>query len=120
MSYNSLAIQVQDTALMSRVDAAVHQEAIENPEASASDFGVAVRNGSVLPAIVFGWPVSVATEEEYAYALDAGTPNPGGDPTVITDPMILAAVQANWPAEWPPPSTGIPLMRTPEPESKEE
>jgi hypothetical protein len=43
------------------------------------------------------WPVSIATEAEYASALAANNPNPGGDEAVITDAMILAAVQANWP-----------------------
>lgn len=33
--------------------------------------------------------------EPYAYAVNAGNPNPGGDPTVITDEMLTAAVQAH-------------------------
>lgn len=109
MSYNSLAAQVTDIALMNRVDAAAHQEAIENPEAAASDFGAAVRANTVSPAVVLGWPVSVATETEYEYALNAENPNPGGDDTVITDAMILSAVQANWPPQWPL-APGIPLV----------
>jgi hypothetical protein len=45
------------------------------------------------------WPVSSATDIEAAYesALAAHNPNPGGDPSVITDQMILSAVQANMP-----------------------
>lgn len=31
--------------------------------------------------------------EAYSYAVNAGTPNPGRDPSVITDPQILSAVQ---------------------------
>jgi hypothetical protein len=45
------------------------------------------------------WPVSIATEAEYASALAGGVPNPGGDESVVTDSMILAATQANWPAD---------------------
>jgi hypothetical protein len=43
------------------------------------------------------WPVSCATDIEAAYesAILANHPNPGGDPSVITDQMILSAVQAH-------------------------
>ena len=36
-------------------------------------------------------------EQAYEYAVNAGNPDPGGDPAVITDGMILSGVQANWP-----------------------
>lgn len=41
------------------------------------------------------WPVSSQTDIEaaYEYALNADNPDPGGDPTVITDQQILSAVQ---------------------------
>jgi len=46
------------------------------------------------------WPVSAAADIEAAYAsaLAAGNPDPGGDESVITDQMILSAVQAHMPA----------------------
>lgn len=46
------------------------------------------------------WEVATAADVEAAYAsaLAAGNPNPGGDETVVTDGMILANVQAAWPA----------------------
>jgi hypothetical protein len=45
------------------------------------------------------WAVSAASdvEQAYEYAVNAGNPDPGGDPAVITDGMILSGVQANWP-----------------------
>ena len=45
------------------------------------------------------WPVASASDIEAAYesALAADNPAPGADPTVITDGMILSAVQANLP-----------------------
>jgi hypothetical protein len=47
------------------------------------------------------WPVCVAGDVAAAYesALAAGNPNPGGDPAVVTDGMILSAVQADWPPD---------------------
>jgi hypothetical protein len=46
------------------------------------------------------WPVASAADIEAAYAsaLANDNPDPGGDESVITDQMILSAVQANWPA----------------------
>lgn len=108
MSYSSLARQINDPALMNRLNAAAHQESIENPDAAASDFGLAIRSGYASAVSVLGWPVSVATEAPYEFALNSGTPDPGGDPSVITDADILSAVQANWPAEWPPPAPSPP------------
>jgi hypothetical protein len=36
--------------------------------------------------------------DAYSYALNTGVENPGRDPAVITDEMILSAVQAHIPA----------------------
>ena len=46
------------------------------------------------------WPVSATADIEAAYAsaVAADNPDPGGDESVITDQMILSAVQAHWPA----------------------
>ena len=95
MSYNTLAQQVDDQALVDRVDAAIQQEArqparIDTPEAAL------VINNTIGVIQNFMWWVSDATEAEYASALAAGNENPGGDEGVITDQMILSAVQAAW------------------------
>ena len=98
MSYNTLAQQAADAALAARVQAATVKEAVNNPELADSAFG---REVILTPSrsTVLMYPVSVATEAEYASALAAGNPNPGGDEAVITDAMILSAVQAHWPPD---------------------
>lgn len=99
MSFASLSQQVADTAFVARLSASVQQEARENPDLAGTEYADTIRRGATMPAAWFAWPVSIATEDAYAYALETGNPNPGGDPTVITDADILAAVQANWPAD---------------------
>jgi hypothetical protein len=108
VSYTSLSQQMMDAALANRCNAAAQKEAWNNPELGASDFGRAVRQQQVSPNSVFMWPLCCATEAAYEYAQNAGNENPGGDPAVITDADILSSVQANWPAEWPPPVTPPP------------
>ena len=41
------------------------------------------------------WPVSSQSDIEasYEFAVNSDNPDPGGDPTVITDGQILSAVQ---------------------------
>lgn len=58
------------------------QEGAENPE--------------YIMSTQLRWPVSSQTDIEaaYEYALNADNPDPGGDPTVITDQQILSACQA--------------------------
>lgn len=48
------------------------------------------------------WAIAAdpSISQAYAYAIDTGNPNPGGDETVITDAMITSAVQAY---PWTPP-----------------
>lgn len=107
MSYSSLFAQTQDAALQNRVTSAVQKEAYSNPELSDTEFARALKMNYANAWQVYCWPVCVITEAEYEYALNTGNEDPGGDPTVITDSDILAAVQANWPTEWPP---AIPVM----------
>jgi len=102
MTYNTLAQQVKDKALIDRIDACGYQESWNNPGLQGTAFAQAVRNLMVLPSSALAWPVCIATEAAYAYAVASGKPDPGGDATVITDNDILAAVQANWPESWPP------------------
>jgi hypothetical protein len=99
VSYSSLAKQVTDGSLADR-----EKEAWNNPELSGTDYGLAVQHNQAAPIQQFGWPTCIATEAAYEFALNSGNPNPGGDPAVITDADILAAVQHVWPSEWPPPA----------------
>lgn len=99
MSYSTLAQQVLDEALYSRVNAAAQQEARENPNVADSELAARIRAASNNGADYFIWDVSLATEAEYASALAAENPDPGGDEAVITDNMILSAIQANWPTD---------------------
>lgn len=82
MSYASINQCANDTEFQGRLVACVAQEGSQQPE-------LAVRE--------LRWPVSSAADIEAAYAsaLASDNPHPGLDPTVITDQMILSAVQAN-------------------------
>lgn len=81
MSYSSIYTSVYDSALRNRVTAACAQEGEASPDLALN---------SVI------WPLCSASDIEAAYesALAGNNPNPGGDPAVITDAMILAKVQA--------------------------
>jgi hypothetical protein len=83
MSYSSINRCAGDQAFQGRVTACAAQEGATSP------------NSAMYQLI---WSVCSASdiEQAYAYALDSGNPDPGGDPTVITDGMILSAVQAHW------------------------
>jgi hypothetical protein len=87
MSYNTISTCANDQAFKARLNAAAAQEGAVDP------IGVAYQ---------LVWPVSTAADIEAAYAsaLVAGNPNPGGDEGVITDGMILSAVQSAWNPEW--------------------
>lgn len=92
MSYLSIATNVDDKDFQNRVTAAA---AKENREGSNSP-------QTVMHRMI--WAVCSASDIEAAYesALAAENPNPGGDESVVTDGMILSAVQANWPENIPP------------------
>jgi hypothetical protein len=85
MSYNTINTAAHDQALLGRVAAAAAAEGADSPTGAASQLI---------------WLVAAASDIEAAYAsaLAAGNPDPGGDEAVITDGMILSAVQANMPA----------------------
>lgn len=98
MSYASIAASTRDVALVARIQSATTTEAWNNPAVHESTFAEQVRvNSGAATNMV--WPVCVASDVEAAYesALAGGNPDPGGDPAVITDGMILANVQAKWP-----------------------
>lgn len=82
MSYASIYQCANDQEFLGRLMAAAADEGAADP------FGESNR---------LKWPVSSTDDIEAAYAsaLAAGNEHPGGDPTVITDGMILSAVQAN-------------------------
>jgi hypothetical protein len=104
MSYTSMSRSSTDPALTSRITAAVVQEAWNNPANADNVYADNVRR-SAMNAVVMHWPVVIATDIAAAYesAVVAGNPNPGGDPAVVTDGMILANVQAKFPQDDPAP-----------------
>jgi len=87
MSYKTVYQCAGDLSFTQRVTAAAAKEGSGNPELTMN--------------VYLKWPVASASDVEAAYAsaLAAGNPDPGGDESVITDGMILSAVQANWPAD---------------------
>lgn len=103
MSFSTISKSVYDSALRERVISCTTQEAWNNPESYETEYGKAIRtlqeNGNSMV-----WAVCTATDVEaaYAYALLAENPSPGGDETVITDGMIVSAVQSRWPQDPPP------------------
>lgn len=80
MSYSSINVSASDEALRGRVMACCAQEGSTYPEQD------------VMRVI---WPVCTAQDIEAAYesALLAENPDPGGDPSVITDAMLLSHIQ---------------------------
>lgn len=85
MSFATIHRCANDPSFQGRVTACTAAEGSDNPNQTMSD-------------VI--WPVSAAADIEAAYAsaLAAENPDPGGDEAVITDQMILSAVQANLPA----------------------
>lgn len=85
MSYSTVNICAHDQQLQGRVSAACAQEGAAEPETAMWKLM---------------WTIAAAADIEAAYAsaIAADNPNPGGDESVITDGMILSAVQAHWPA----------------------
>jgi hypothetical protein len=100
MSYTTITQSVQDKALQDRVIAAAMKEAYAGAEEfSGSAFAAQLRPNSMLALNYFMWPTGIDYEVQYAYAVDGGNPDPGGDRGVITDNNIQAAVQKYWPLD---------------------
>lgn len=100
MSYTTITQSTRDDALKDRVIAAAMKEAIAGaPEFSDTAFATALEATPSLGLSYFLWPTAIDYETEYAYAIDAGNPNPGGDVGVISDANIQAVVQTRWPAD---------------------
>lgn len=81
MSYSTINRCANDVPFQGRVTSCCAQEGADNPPETMADLI---------------WTVAAAADIEAAYesALLAGNPNPGDDPAVITDQMILSHVQA--------------------------
>lgn len=88
MSYNTINACANDQEFIGRLNAAAAAEGADDP---------------IGAAWALRWPVAAAGDiaAAYASALAAGNPHPGSDEAVITDQMILSAVQANWPPATP-------------------
>jgi hypothetical protein len=100
MSYTTIHQCANDTAFQDRVVAGAMKEAIAGgPEFSESAFGAQLKLYPQAAINTFMWPLSVAGEDAYAYAVDNGNENPGGDPGVITDADIQAGIQHFWPTD---------------------
>lgn len=82
MSYSSINTCANDPSFLGRLTAACAQEHVE-PDPNTASYALR-------------WDVASKSDIEAAYAsaLAAGNPDPGGDSAVITDGMILAAVQS--------------------------
>ena len=82
----SIDVMSNDQALMGRCRAAAARKDIEGFECKDPTMWVAVNRYAIVAAP--GWGAA------WQYAVDSGNESPGDDPTVITDPMILAQVEA--------------------------
>jgi hypothetical protein len=82
MSYSTINQCVSDGAFQGRLTAACAQEDVP-PDPITGMWNIR-------------WEVAAKPDIEAAYAsaIAADNPNPGGDETVITDQMILSAVQS--------------------------
>ena len=101
MSYATISTSTSDNALAQRIGACAGQEAFRNPNVHDTPYAIFVREFPYGQPAELIWAVATTYEAEYASALASGNPNPGGDEGVITDGMILSAVQANWPPKAP-------------------
>lgn len=82
MSFATIAIATTDEALGQRVRAAYAKEGVDQADQTWWTMRWAI---AADPSI----------EPPYEFAINNGTPNPGGDEAVITDGMLTAAVQAH-------------------------
>lgn len=104
MSYQTITQSTRDTELLDRLRAAIAKETWANADLGATGTGQLVQQAgpdAVLGAFV--WPCAIDFEAAYEYAVGAGNEHPGGDPGVVPDANILAAVQVHWPDPLPAP-----------------
>jgi hypothetical protein len=87
MTYTSIATLAQDAEFLHRSSACYATETMNGPGAVVDPVSwVQARSWHLAAQPGFG--------DAYAYAVDQGNPHPGSDPAVITDAMILSAVQS--------------------------
>ena len=82
MSFTTISQCAVDEPFGQRVRAGYAKEGVDQPD----------------PAwYAMRWAIAAdpSIEPPYESAIVAGNPNPGGDPAVVTDAMITAAVQAH-------------------------
>ena len=98
MSYTSISACAVDPEFINRVTACIAQETRQGAAQPAQPSTLSMASSII-------WNVASASDIEaaYSYALDIGNAHPGGDPTVISDQMILSAVQPLLPQQTPPP-----------------
>jgi len=99
MTYATIHQATEDVALQERVTAGACKEAWNSPEFSLTEYGERLRTYPQEAVVTFMWPVSIDYEAAYQFAVDGGTPNPGGDASVITDANIQSCIQAHWPRD---------------------
>ena len=82
MSFTTIAQCANDIPFQARLTACYAAEGVVNPEAAMW---------------AFRWTISAdpSVAGPFESAVLNGNPNPGGDPAVITDGMLTAAVQAH-------------------------
>jgi hypothetical protein len=80
MAYYDVSLLSADNDFLSRCTACVTVEGVEDPKAWVLD-----HQWQLASTPTFG--------EKYGYAVATGIVNPGRDPSVISDPEILSAVQ---------------------------
>ena len=83
MTYHAIGVAAQDEALRRRIAACIAQEAPTDERHPIAHADAIMWQACASP----GWG------EAYAYALATDVPDPGADQAVISDAMILAAVQ---------------------------
>ena len=84
MSYSTINKCANDAEFQARVTACCAAEGAESPYGASSD-------------IIWSVATHSDIEAAYASAIANDNPSPGGDESVITDQMILSAVQAAMP-----------------------
>ena len=86
MSYRAIALAATDQQLRLRLAACVAQE---------GGAGYTLRTGALFVADAIQWQCCAEPGwgEAWQYAQDTGNLTPGSDPAVISDAMILGAVQ---------------------------
>jgi hypothetical protein len=86
MAYNDVALLANDQGFISRTAAAYATETLSDAD---HDYPVDWANQH-------SWDLAAQPGfgDAYASALASGTPDPGTDPAVISDAMILSGIQA--------------------------